>query len=193
MMKILNLVAAILFIGVANADCSSLWEQCGGKGFTGSTCCVQPKKTPDVLSLPKESVKCTKYSPDFSQCVPLCPRDKPCLSKGRSTCVASINGASDGRGRQYCGVATECTNPEYCFSNNFACVCGGSTPCALTRRPGGCVRTGSNGTCPAGSKRCPAFKDDQCGGKFHKEPKSCQPGLTCVKRNTNYSQCIANV
>jgi len=40
----------------ANNNCADHWQQCGGIGFTGPTCC-------------KSNLKCHEYNPWYSQCI----------------------------------------------------------------------------------------------------------------------------
>lgn len=175
-------------------ECSPLYGQCGGTNFAGPSCCEQPQPDRYVSSYPQDAVICNKLSEAYSQCQPRCPPNEPCLVQN-SRCSASIEGASDGRGRQYCGVMTACTNSAFCFSNPFSCVCGGSKPCALTTRPGGCAAPRPDpsfskaNTCGPALRRCPGFEGDQCGGTGHIEPTTCQPGLKCVKESDKYSAC----
>ena len=60
----LGLLAAVALVSAAPAksgsdECSALYSQCGGKGWTGSTCCV-------------EGSKCVAQSGNeyYSQCLP---------------------------------------------------------------------------------------------------------------------------
>lgn len=190
----LFIAVALLGAASANAQCSTLYGQCGGKGWEGPRCCEQPK--PDgffVTVFGTDPVICKKFNEGYSQCVSRCPKDRPCYVGPTGKCEASTT--TDGRGRQYCGsFGLSCMDPEVCFSDPFTCVCGGNVPCALVTRPGGCDAPNTDGIegfdiCGGGRRRCPAWDDEQCGGVGFEGPSSCQPGLTCIRKNKNYSSC----
>ena len=178
-----------LAIALAQGKCPSIYQQCGGKNYKGLTCCEKPDLDPHYVRSSANVVVCTKSDDYYSQCQPRCPGGQPCLVARTGKCVASRHG-SDGLGRQYCGPYTRCANDRNCFDNSVSCVCGGGTPCRRMRFPRGCAGLGANGQCPRGTMRCPNFKGQQCGGKHHTEPKSCQPGLKCKFENEYFSQCV---
>lgn len=191
------LVAFLLGVAAVNGQCSNLYEQCGGTGWGGATCCSQP--TPDGFHVKRYGVDpnvCKKLNEGYSQCVTRCPQHKPCFISQTQQCTSSddgLNYGTDGRGRQYCGTFTYCTDSDVCFDETFSCTCGGDGPCARGTRPGGCTGLaeipGSDG-CGGGTRhRCPAWDSEQCGGIGFVGPKTCQPGLECVRLNEYYSSC----
>lgn len=183
---------SFIFTDPVRAACSNLYEQCGGSGWIGSTCCKQPE--PDSLHVENygiEPIVCKNIDSWYSQCVPRCPRDKPCFVQTTRECTASE--ATDGRGRQYCGRFLSCTDSQLCFDETLNCTCGGDIPCAIMDKPGGCgtpdLEIPGLDICGGGRRRCPAWEYEQCGGAGHEGPTTCQPGLQCVRLSENYSSC----
>lgn len=189
----------VLLICSASA-CVELYGQCGGVNYSGPTCCVQPTPIPGVVNfIPRDSNVCSKVNEYYSQCIPRCPSEMPCLFLPTGECISSSDFlgelSTDGRGREYCGGPfVACPNPSICYSDPISCICGGNVPCALTSRPGGCVAevfdaSAGRKLCGPGSRRCPAFEHQQCGGSDHIEPTECQPGLKCVEFSPYFSSC----
>lgn len=193
--KVVTFVSLLLAVWAAvccGQECAKLYGQCGGRNFNGPSCCIQPTPVPGIVNhVADDANTCFKDNAFYSQCRPRCPRDKPCFHQN-SICVASIGG-TDGFGRQYCGMGQACVNPDWCYSDPISCICGGDVPCRLTSRPGGCraprPHPSDPSVCGPGLALCPGYEGDQCGGQGHKEPTTCQPGLTCVKQSVYFSSC----
>lgn len=197
-LQTLAILTGFLFLVLAtfsDGSCVALHNQCGGIGYTGSTCCIQPTPLPPYVNfIAPDSNVCKKVNDYYSVCSRLCPDDRPCLVRNWG-CSASTDRSTDGRGRQYCGEMSSCTNPAVCYSDPISCVCGGDVPCALSSRPGGCrapipdASVPGTDVCGPGAKRCSAFEGEQCGGTGHTAPTTCQPGLKCVEYSKYFSGC----
>jgi Fungal cellulose binding domain len=78
-----------------------------------------------------------------------------------------------------------CLQPPDPWANNVKKVCV----------KGMCVAKGEAGPSNGGGgggdgTDKPLGRWKQCGGKHYKGPTKCKAGLTCKKKNANYSQCV---
>ena len=147
-------IAICMFVGSQATSEVALYGKCGGIEYNGPTTCAQPTFDSLYSQGPQGSnpaIVCKKYNEYHSQCEYTCPEGTPCIAVG-SQCV--LGRGTNGLGRKFCAAQTYCGHPTACFSNTVSCVCGGSVPCRLDTRPGGCVAFAPDGTCPTGSTSC---------------------------------------
>jgi len=158
-------------------------SQCGGRLFTGDTCC------PDGMY-------CKYQFPDLSQCVtgtappPVAPPPGWCDTR-----------RCDGCGGSACGHCHEAEKIKCCITaggSQASCCVGasrymweGSTdfePCAGLPNPWNTPPSPPPALLPP-SGTCTNAIWAQCGGENHKGSTCCPSGASCIVTNKWYSQC----
>jgi hypothetical protein len=168
------------------SGCSIAFEQCGGRHWSGATCCED------------EGVgwKCEVKNEYYSQCVPRCPRESPCWNVFSNSCSTGDFSLHNGNGEiPRCSMTARCVREEWCYDAvSLECACMGVRPCRRRSLLHGveCLPRGENGVCEESTVECRAAQWQQCGGLFWHGIQECQDGLTCIELNSFYSQCLRN-
>lgn len=197
-----SLLSASAITSVA-AKCSSVWNQCGGKGYTGPTCC-------------EAGTYCSYNSDWWSQCKP-----GPDPNPPGKVCVA-VWGQCGGMGYNgpgCCTVGSSChyydgwysqcipdtiskrDDPapppvacsrwwEQCGGNDWTgpSCCSEGSECVYSNQWYSQCKPKPN-TATGGDGRQCANIWGQCGGKTYTGSTCCQEGSECVKQDDWYSQC----
>ena len=170
-----------------NTTCSSPWSQCGGKFWSGSTCCSNSRH---------ETWSCRVLNSYYSQCEPECPEDKPCMFQGLKTrtkkCrrpVQTSNGESP-----HCRRREKCVHPDRCIDHkkSLKCTCSSQRPCMVRTRSKGdyCAPFNFFGKCDSFATECTGGPYAQCGGFGFSGHETCPRKYSCVYKNDYYSQCL---
>jgi len=154
-------------VTTTTTTCANLpYNQCGGVGYTGPTCCPYGYSCQSINGVPI--------------CRPLCPTPVPC---------APQYGQCGGIGF----AGTTCCLPGFtCMVDNaFFSTCQNTTNAGITTpttRP--TLTTGPTVSCPLPTTPVPcAPQYGQCGGTGFTGPHCCLPGFTCVVNNAFFSTC----
>lgn len=198
----LRLVVPVLLIGSVLSDCPNKeWDQCGGKTFTGDTCCPSydtckwvngyySQCQPETLCLNPEYGQCggfdnhqppRPWTPAYNHST-CCPPSFDCVKKDQyySQCMYDNKTSSCSGAYQQCG-GKGWSGPKCCIPG-FECVSDGSgyysgckpEPFCANARFGQC-----GGVDSEGHPWTKAYKHDTC----------CPDAFKCVLVNQYYSQC----
>lgn len=166
----LSAVASLLFLSQAAAQgCSALYGQCGGIGWTGSTCCATGSSC--------------QYVNDYYY---------QCLTYGGNLDCSATYGQCGGIG----WIGSTCCQSDWScqYLNDYYSQClppaDISTPTPIEPTTSATSTSSSTSTSTSTAASACATNWGQCGGNGWTGPTCCKGDWACVYGNDYYWQCL---